>query len=560
MASSTKTMTDTPQNDNDDNVKTQRSMLSSVAIVATCTLGMIVNIANTTSPSIAMPTIARELNIQQVQLEWIISAYALSSGCLLLICGRLADLYGRKKAFVLGSLWLLAFTIGCGFAQDALTLDILRGLQGVGPAAMIPASLGTLAHTFPSGPARAIAFATFSAGAPVGGSIGMVLGGIVTQLTDPSWRSPFFLNAGITSLCLVGALLFFDRDEPSTEVDRRVDWIGGLLVTAGLVLVVFVLAQGEVAPNKWATPYIIALLIVGVLLVLAFLFWQYHLERLQDRLPSTSSLSSRLSAALEKNMTWLPSPPPLMRLSLWTRAKGQVAAVMWIAFLNWCAFQGWSYWVMLYYQDYMGYEPLRTVVRLIPMFVTGIICNVVFAAVIGHVPMVLLVAFGTCLTGCAGLLFAVINPDAPYWAFGFPAAILSVTGADFVFATGTIFVAKVCLPHEQSVGGAVFQTMTQLGTSLGVTVSTIVFNRVLVQHAPRPAQLDAYKAAQWTNFAFGMFATLLTVIFLRRVGIIGRPGPGDSDDTDIEKSSEATIIKEDVGGGIKGKKEREEED
>ncbi|KAK7442772.1 hypothetical protein VKT23_016017 [Stygiomarasmius scandens] len=515
---------------------------------------MMANIANSTAPSIALPTIARSLNIQQVQLEWIVSAYALSSGCLLLVCGRLADLYGRKKAFVLGSLWLLAFTIGCGFVQDPLTLDILRGFQGVGSAATIPACLGTLAHSFPSGQRRAIAFATFSAGAPFGGAFGIAFGGLVTQLTKPTWRTPFFLNAGVTFLCVVGALLFFDADEPSTEADRRVDWIGGFIVTASLVLIVFVLGQGEVAPDRWATPYIIALLIVGVILMLLFLFWQYHLERLQDRLPPTNSPLSRISAKIEDS-NWLPSPPPLMRLSLWSRAKGRVAVVMWIAFLNWCAFQGWNYWVVLYYQDYMGYNPLRTVVRMVPMFVTGVICNIIFAIVIGRISMVVLIAFGTCLTGCAALLFAVINPEAPYWAFGFPAAILSVTGADFVFASGTIFVAKVCQGHEQSVGGAVFQTMTQLGTSLGVTVSTVVFNRVLVQQAanrgvtlestsasteaPKEAQLDAYKAAQWTDFAFGMVAAILGVIFLRHVGIIGRSEPVRLDDPENDVTIEA---------------------
>ncbi|KAJ3001211.1 hypothetical protein NUW54_g6574 [Trametes sanguinea] len=90
---------------------------------------------------------------------------------------------------------------------------------------------------------------------------------------------------------------------------------------------------------------------------------------------------------------------------------------------------------------------------------------------------------GTLFTGLANVLFAVIDPAAPYWAFDFPAAILSVFGADFVFATGTLFVAKVCLPHEQSVGGALFQTLTQVGTAFGIAISTIVFDATLARSA-----------------------------------------------------------------------------
>ncbi|KAF9077673.1 hypothetical protein BDP27DRAFT_1441720 [Rhodocollybia butyracea] len=142
-------------------------------------------------------------------------------------------------------------------------------------------------------------------------------------------------------------------------------------------------------------------------------------------------------------------------------------------------------------------------------------------------------ACGTALTACAALLLALINPNAVYWAFGFPSAIIAVVGADFVFACGTMYVAKKCLPHEQSVGGAVFQTMTQLGTALGVTVSTVVFDRVLESREvddgfnvdnstastePQWLTFPAYKAAMWTCFAFGMCACFLT-IFLR-VGVI----------------------------------------
>ncbi len=141
----------------------------------------------------------------------------------------------------------------------------------------------------------------------------------------------------------------------------------------------------------------------------------------------------------------------------------------------------------------------------------------------------------------------MIVPSAPYWAFGFPAAILCVFGADFVFSTGTLFVAKSCLPHEQSVGGALFQTLTQLGTAFGLAISTVVYNATLKKsaaaegvtvnvdgmNAPRDAQLTAYKDANWTGFAFAMVGALLALAFLRGVGVVGHRGS----DTDSEATA-----------------------
>ncbi|KAL0945380.1 hypothetical protein HGRIS_000876 [Hohenbuehelia grisea] len=488
-------------------------------------------ISNTTAPSIALPTIGRELNIPEAQLQWIVSAYSLTSGCLLLFFGRIADLYGRKSVFMWGTFWLAAFTLGCGFSNDAVTLDMLRGLQGIGAAATIPASLGILAHSFPPSRARSIAFATFAAGAPVGAGLGSVIGGVLTQLTAKTWRATFYLSTGLTVLNLLMGAFSIDADQPSTETDRRVDWLGALLVTAGLTLIIFVLGQGEVAPQQWKTPYIIVLLVLGVLLMAAFVFWQDYLVKAREELKTTR--------------TWL-HPPPLMKLTIWTRARGRVAAILCIILLNWCSFLGWNFWLQLYYQQYLELSPIRTTIRLLPMFITGVLCNVVVALVVGHVPVVYLLGLGTSMTAAAALLFALVVPSASYWAFGFPAAVLSVFGADFMFASGTIFIARAALPHEQSVAGALFQTMTQVGTAIGVSVTTVVFNRVIHHRAeeagvspalpghliPKDVALPAYKAAQWTAFAFGVIAFIVSITCFWNVGVVGHRKDEAADDAE----------------------------
>jgi hypothetical protein len=311
------------------------------------------------------------------------------------------------------------------------------------------------------------------------------------------------------------------------EEDHRVDWIGAMLITIGLVLVVFVLSDGSTAPHGWRTPYIIALLIVGVAFVILFLLWQGYLERIH-----TARFGTRKSI-------W--TPPPILPLSIWTRAKGRLAAVVLIALLTFMSFMSWNFWIQLYYQDYLRLSPIKAMVRMLPMVFTGVSCNVVVAFVIGRVSVVwfmgmffllplisvfmcfvtgsCLAAIGTSVTSLAPLLLALVKPSASYWTYDFFGAIASVCGADFVFSSGTLFVAKVVAEHEQSVAGGLFQTMAQLGTSLGLALTTIAFNTAADKHQNGDggsfssgdtssqglgALLQGYKAAAWTAFAFGI--------------------------------------------------------
>ena len=274
-----------------------------------------------------------------------------------------------------------------------------------------------------------------------------------------------------------------------------------------------------------------------------FVFWEHFLEKLH----------AQHDAARERWWT----PPPLMKPSIWTRMRGRMTVMLVIAFLEYGAFSSWILWAQLYYQDFLHLSPISTMLRLLPMFVAGCLCNVIVALLVGRLPLVLLIVAGTALTATANLLFAVIVRSAPYWAFGFPAAIVTVFGADFVFAAGTLFIAKISLPHEQSLAGALFQTMTQLGSAFGLAITTLVFNSTLSKesraagvvltasgtNAPEEARFHAYKAAMWGGFAFGMLGALLAAVFLRHVGIVGHSG----EDTLASLSDEETVGSVDDG-------------
>ncbi|KZT59809.1 MFS general substrate transporter [Calocera cornea HHB12733] len=504
---------------------------NSICIVGLTSTAMLLNICGVSSMSIALPSVGRDLGIPTSTLQWLMTAYSLTSGCFLLLFGRLADIFGRKHVFLLGDIWLIAFSIGCGFANQGITIIIMRALAGMGTAATIPACLGILAKTFPPSRARSIAFATFSAGAPIGAAFGQVLGGVLTQYAPISWRAIFFVMAGIAAVTFIGAFLTFPPDAPLSE-DRRVDWVGAFLITVGLVLFTFVLGQGQIAPQGWKTPYIISLLVIGLLMIGGFIAWEHHVEFRTDK-------------------------PPLMRLSLWARAGGRFAAVQVIGFLAWAAFSTFSFWATLYYQNYLGLPPIQTMLRFLPMSVTGFLVNVVFALVSGVIPAQFLIMIGCIGTGLANLLFAVIQTTAPYWAFGFPAAIVSVFGADFIFASSTLYGSHIAQHHEQSLAGGIFNTVTQIGTAFGMTITTIVYDTVIRSqsvkegvvlnedgsNASLAAQLYGQRCAQWTSFAFAMAALAVAIVALRGMGIIGgsakkAPSPEDPSPKDLEASGE----------------------
>ncbi|KAG8911662.1 hypothetical protein FRC00_006055 [Tulasnella sp. 408] len=172
--------------------------------------------------------------------------------------------------------------------------------------------------------------------------------------------------------------------------------------------------------------------------------------------------------------------------------------------------------------------------------------------VVGRINGSILLGIGCTATGVACLLFANIVPHATFWAFGFPSATLVVFGADFVFATGSIFVAKVALPEEQSLAGGVFNTLMQVGGAIGLAISGVVADRVTQKEArklgvdfdpansnsskpPLEATLKGYRAAQWLAFAFCMLALTLVVSVLRGIGKVGRSSNEEADEIELRK-------------------------
>ncbi|WVQ98642.1 hypothetical protein IAU59_005773 [Kwoniella sp. CBS 9459] len=475
-----------------------RMRLFLVAAVVTFTMCM--SSAGNQALNIALPTIQTDLQMIESDLQWIASAYSLTNGCFLLLSGRLADVHGRKLVFMTGVFWYALWTLIGGFMKNGAGLVVTRALAGSGAAMSTPSAVGIIAGNF-TGKARSTAFACFSAGAPVGGALGLLVGGLFVSYVDDSWRGALFLLAGL-AFAIIGAAYFIVPSDLAHSEDKRVDWLGAALVTVGLILLLFVISAGETAPQGWKTGYIIALLIVGVLLIVAFFFWEKHVIDKTTR-------------------------PPLMRLQLWTRAKGRLAAVYFIGFVAWMGFVSLFYHATLFYQQVQDTGSIGAMLRFLPTSVSGILCNVIVAFLISKVPTQLLVCVGLVATGLGNVCFALSYKDTSYWRLPFNGMWLSVMGADFLMATGLIFVAALSLPDEHSVAGALFQTLMQLGGSFGLAITSVISNsqrqKALDQGLQAiDAMVKGLHAAFWLGAATSFLALLIALVALRGMGTIGK--------------------------------------
>ncbi|KAF8340762.1 efflux transporter [Cantharellus anzutake] len=514
-------------------------------IIFSSTLFMVINIFIGSGFSLTLPSISEDLNIPQASLQWVISSYTLTSGCFLLPFGRLADLHGRRRVFLAGAAWVAVWSVGCGFAKNEISLDVMRAFQGMGIAAGLPAGLGVLAQTFEVGSRlRTVAFSTFGCGAPLGSALGFTMGGVLTQKTSAHWRSAFFFSAGLAGLTFVTGWLAIDKDthhlDPS--LDRRVDWMGAFLVTSSLILLTFSLGDVETAPDGWKTSYIIALLVLSIVLLCAFILWEKRLGWQISRRLSSSVTLTPTETFLDNLLTI----PPMLNLDLFTRAHGRMAAMQALAFFVWAGFSSC-------YQNYLGLSPIHAMLRMLPMSITGVILNGIVALAVAHIEGIVLIVTGCVMAGLAPLLFAIIDPLATYWVFGFPAAIFGVFGADFIFASGSLFVAKVARLDEQSVAGGLFTTLTQVGTSVGLALSSIVLNQMVARNiqslgpqetssskpsssTPKSALLEGYRAVQWLNFSFMMVGLVLALVFLRHIGVIARMGEANLEEDAVAET------------------------
>ncbi|RYO44931.1 hypothetical protein AA0113_g10669 [Alternaria arborescens] len=486
-----------------------------VALVTTIAAAPFLSTMAVQASVIILPTIGEELNIPVSRQQWIISAYNLTFGCFLLLWGRLADVYGRRMIFLWGSAAFTLTSIITPFIPNEIGFDIFRGLQGLAAAAMAPTALGILASTFAPGKTKDVAFGCFGAGAPLGGVFGNIFGGIVGEYLD--WQWVFWLFGIIAGISTVASYFVIPippqlKEEQQPVMRNTVDWLGGSLITIGLVMLVFALSEGNVV--GWRTPWVPVLIVVALIIIVAFGFWQHYLE---------TKTAKR----------------PLMKMSIFKNGKFTAANVLMALFFS--SFNNYLIFATYWFQDYQGHSVIQTTLRFLPNGITGILVATITGQILSRVPGDYILTFSTICVSISSLLFAIPIPvDTTYWAYGFPAMVLCVSGADTIFPVLTLFVAKTLPAEDASLGGALITAVGQIGRAIGLAIATAVQTAVVARekglsvdqigtegHKTEPWD-DALKVGirttAWFNFGMSVATTFIVIFFIRGIGIIGGKG------------------------------------
>ena len=427
-----------------------KSTVQEVLFVLTATMAIAMTSWLTGSVTVISSFVGRDLDMTTAEITWITSASSLTSGAFLLFFGRVADLFGRKMMFV-GSLFLFSvFALAAGFANTAIGLDVLNGVMGLFSASAVPPALGLLGVIYEKPSKRKnYAFACFSAGNPLGFVFGTIFSGIATSIFN--WRSSYYLVAIIfLAFTIIGWFTvpkdFTDKEPLNVETLKRFDVLGTLLTIAGIGMFSAALSLGDTAAQGWKTNYVLALLIVGVLLLIIFVFWE----------------------------TWFKYP--IVPMTIWKDRNFSLALA--ILALGFMAFTPGSFFIALYFQDVLHLSALEVAVRLLPMAIMGIAVNIFAGVVLHRISNKLLMLVGTLAYTVAFVLLVVNRESSSYWAFCFPSFLLMVVGADLEFNVANMYVMSSMPPSQQSVAGGIFQTVSKLCMTLGFGIATAVFTSV----------------------------------------------------------------------------------
>ncbi len=415
-------------------------VILSIACVAQFMVVLDVSIVN-----VALPSIGRDLHYSPTGLQWVVNAYVLTFAGFLLLGGRAADLFGRRRVYIFGlSLFTVASLVG-GFAQNTAWLTTARAVQGVGGAFLSPATLTIIVTTF-SGARMAKALGIWSAVAGAGGAAGSILGGVLTA--GLSWRWVLFVNIPIGAAATYAAVAYLtEARRPVGGRGRRpkLDIAGAVTVTAGLGALIYAIVGTDT--HAWASSHTISILAVAGVILAVFAV-------IQLRVASTPLVPFRLFRSR-----------PVSGANL-------------VMFLVGAAFFAFWYFMSLYLQNVLGYGALKAGMAFLPMAVSIIIGAQISARLLARVGVRPCLLVGTSLAAGGFIWLSGIQDHSTYWAdlFG-PGCVISL-------ALGLLFTplasaATSGVGHsEAGLASGVLNTSRQVGGSVGLAVlATVAIDR-----------------------------------------------------------------------------------
>ena len=470
-------------------------------------------VLDATIMNIALPSAQRALGFTTVDRQWVVTAYTLAFGSLLLLGGRLADLFGRKVTFLIGLVGFAGVSAIGGASVNFAMLVTARACQGAFAALLVPSALSLLTTTFTEPKDRGKAFGVYGAIAAAGGAVGLLLGGALTEYL--SWRWTLYVNLFFAGVAFVGGLLLLTR-QPS-RVKPKLDIPGAVLVSSAVFCLVY--GFSNAATHNWHTPSTWGFLVAGVVLLVAFAFWQSRASH--PLLPPRVVMDRNRGGAY---------------LSMFIASAGMFATFLFLTY---------------YLQQTLGYSPVVTGFSFLPIAggiaVAANLSTIVLMPRFGPKP---LVATGLLVGAGAMVWFAQLGVHTAYAAGILGPIIMTGVGLGMVIApsinTGTFGVA----PQDAGVASATVTVGQQLGASIGTSLLNTIFAGAVASYLAAniasarligrqalagQALAHGYDTAFWWTAGILAVGSIVAGILFRRGPLVspGTPGPQAAGEVEI---------------------------
>jgi EmrB/QacA subfamily drug resistance transporter len=480
-----------------------------LALIVLC-LGTLMIVLDTTIVNVALPSIRTDLKFSEAALAWVVNAYLLTFGGFLLLGGRLGDLFGHRRLFLIGIAAFTLASLACGLSTSQGFLITARGVQGLGGAIVSAVSLSLTMNLFPEPAERAKAMGIFGFVAAGGGSIGVLLGGFLSSVLN--WHWIFLVNLPVGVVVIILSLLFLPVARGSATT-RHLDVAGAVTVTASLLLAVYAIVNGNDA--GWTSAQTIGLLAAAIALLSIFL-----------------GIEARVRAPIV--------PLTLFRLRNVTTAN--IIAILWAA-----AMFAWFFLSALYLQLVLGYNPLQVGLAFLP-------ANLIMAAFSLGLSAKLVMRFGIRRPLAVGLLLAatglVLFTRAPvngnFVINVLPSMILLGLGAGTAFNPMLLAAMNDVKPSESGLASGIVNTSFMMGGALGLAIlaSLAAFrtNTMLAIGTNHLAALNSgYHAAFLAGALFAVLAATLGAVLIRTTTAPAPDKVGPPEQNEIQEGTLETV-------------------
>lgn len=430
--------------------------------LAAVAVGLFMIMLDNTVVNVALPSIERDLRISIAELEWIVTAYALTFAALLVTGGKLADLYGRRRIFVAGLAVFTLSSLACGLAPSAGFLIGARAVQGIGAALMSPATLSIITATFPPRE-RGQAIGIWAGVSALALALGPLCGGLIVDNIDWSWI--FFVNVPVGAAGIVASRLFIPESR-DTSLEQSVDLPGLLTSGLGLLAVSYALIEGN--RHGWTSAEIVGLFVAAAVLLVAFV----AIER-RRRLPMLDLSLFRIGAFAGANVVAM-----LVSLGMF----------------------GVFFFVSLYVQNILGYSPTKAGAIFLPMTLLIIVVAPIAGRTSDRIGSRWLMGGGMTIVGASLLLYQRVGVHSDFWTL-LPAMLLGGVGMAMTMSPMTSAAMGAVPVDKAGVGSGVLNSFRQVGGSLGIAL----MGAILASYIHHPART----AAGAQDYVNGLHAALL---------------------------------------------------